>query len=209
MQHDPNPANERPAESGRPQRAAFDETITPFDPYIISRLNFHTERLRRHLRLNREESADAFSLLAAELVKASLRYNPARASWHTFASGSLHRAEREVVRQIVGERNRQKARRDEGWLHVAFDASLRPRARDRVAQIRLRLDIDAAIDGLPEPLRGFARALMDLTPEETARWRGLHRSTVYRAIERLRDDPALRAIFSDFSLRQNRDESQT
>ncbi len=190
------------------QRTTFDSALTPFDPYIISRLKFHTGRLRRRLRLNRDEEAEAYALLASELVKASLRYNPARASWHTFASGSLHRAEREVTRRLVGERNRQKAARDEGWLHIAFDASLKPRARDRAAEIRLRLDVDTAIDRLPEPLRGFARALMHLTPDETARRRGLHRSTVYRAIERLRDDPALRAVFRDSFMRQNRDEPQ-
>ena len=191
------------------QRPTFDSSISPFDDYILSRLDFHTGRLKRRLRLNREEAAEAYALLASELVKASLRYRTDGASWHTFASGSLHRAEREVIRNLVGERNRQKESRDEGWLHVAFDASLGPRGRDRAAEIRLRLDIDTAIDRLPEPLRDFARALMHLTPDETAKRRGLHRSTVYRAIERLRDDPALRAIFSDFSLRQNRDESQT
>lgn len=190
------------------QRTTFDSALTPFDPYIISRLRFHTGRLRRRLRLNHDEDAEAYALLAAELVKASLRHNPARASWHTFACGSLHRAEREVIRKLVGERNRQQASRDEGWLHVAFDASLKPRARGRVAGIRLRLDIDAAIEGLPEPLRDFARALMHLTPDETAKRRGLHRSTVYRAIERLRDDPALRAVFRDFSMRQNFEEPQ-
>ncbi len=191
------------------QRFAFDPTITPFDPYIISRIEFHAGRLKRRLRLNHGEAAEAYALLAAELVKASLKYRTDGAAWHTFASGVLQRAEREVTRQLVGERDRRRARQDEGWLHVAFDATVKPKTRDRSAAIRLRLDIDAAIDGLPEPLRGFARALMYLTPDETARRRGLHRSTVYRAIERLRDDPALRAVFRDFSMRQNRDEPQT
>lgn len=191
------------------QRPTFDPTITPFDPYIVSRLKFHTGRLKRRLRLNPDETAEAYALLGAELVKASLKYRTEGASWHTFASGSLHRAEREVTRHLVGERDRQRSRRDEGWLHVAFDASLKPRARDRVAEVRLRLDVDAAIDGLPAPLRDFARALMHLTPDETAKRRGLHRSTVYRVIDQLRDDPALRAVFRDFSMRQNRDEPQT
>lgn len=182
---------------------------TPIDGYILARLEFHAGRLRRRLRLDHHEVEEAFSLLAVELLKARPRFNPSRASWHTFACGVLHRAEREVIRQLVGERNRQTARREAGWLHLAFDASLKPRARDRVAEIRLRLDVDAAIDGLPAPLRDFARALMHLTPDETAKRRGLHRSTVYRMIERLRDDPALREVFRDFSMRQNRDEPQT
>lgn len=191
------------------QRTTFDSALTPFDPYVISRLKFHTGRLRRRLRLNRDEEGEAYALLASELVKASLKYRTDGASWHTFASGSLHRAEREVTRQLVGERDRERSRQDEAWLHVAFDATVKPKTRHRAAEIRLRLDIDAAIEGLPEPLRDFARALMLLTPDETAKRRGLHRATVYRAIERLRDDPALRAIVSDFSLRQNRDEPQT
>lgn len=191
------------------QRTTFDSALTPFDPYIISRLRFHTGRLRRRLRLNHDEDAEAYALLAAELVKASLKYRTDGAAWHTFASAALHRAEREVTRQLTRARDRERLRRDEGWLHVAFDASLKPRARDRVGGIRLRLDIDAAIEELPEPLRGFARALMHLTPDETAKRRGLHRSTIYRVIEQLRADPALRVVFRDFSLRQNFDEPQT
>lgn len=191
------------------QRTTFEPTITPFDDYIISRVEFHAGRLKRRLRLDHEEAAEAYALLAAELVKASLKYRTDGAAWHTFASAALHRAEREVTRQLTRARDRERSRRDEGWLHVAFDASLKPRASDRVAEFRLRLDIDAAIDGLPAPLRDFARALMHLTPDETAKRRGLHRSTVYRVIEQLRDDPALRAVFRDFSMRQNRDEPQT
>ncbi|MCE7901053.1 MAG: hypothetical protein DYH07_13320, partial [Armatimonadetes bacterium ATM1] len=80
------------------QRPTFDSSISPFDDYILSRLDFHTGRLKRRLRLNREEAAEAYALLASELVKASLRYRTDGASWHTFASGSLHRAEREVIR---------------------------------------------------------------------------------------------------------------
>ena len=208
MQHDSRSTTREPANPSRLQRTTFDPTITPFDDYILIRLKFHTGRLKRRLRLNHHEAADAYALLASELVKASLKYRTDGASWHTFASAALHRAEREVIRQLVGERNHQKARREEGWLHVAFDASLKPRARDRVAAIRLRLDIDAAIDGLPEPLRDLARALMLLTPDETAKRRGLHRSTVYRTIERLRDDPALRAVFRDISMRHNFDDPQ-
>lgn len=191
------------------QRSTFDPTLTPFDDYILSRLDFHAGRLKRRLRLNYEEAAEAYALLAAELVKASLKYRTDGAAWHTFASAALHRAEREVTRQLARAWDRERSRRDEGWLHLAFDATVKPKTRDRSAAIRLRLDMDTAIDGLPEPLRGFARALMHLTPDETARRRGLHRSTVYRAIERLRDDPALRAVFRDFSMRQNRDEPQT
>lgn len=195
---------------GRPsERVAFDPTITPFDPYIISRLKFHTGRLRRRLRLNHEEAAEAYALLAAELVKASLKYRTDGAAWRTFASGSLHRAEREVIRRLVAERNRGRVTQDEGSVHIALDARINPRSRAHTAQIRLRLDVDAAIDRLPEPLRGFARALMHLTPDETAKRRGLHRSTVYRVIEQLRDNPGLRAVFRDFSMRQNRDEPQT
>jgi len=109
---------------------------------------------------------------------------------------------------LTRARDQERSRRDEGWLHVAFDASLKPRSRDRAAEIRLRLDIDAAIDGLPAPLRNFARALMHLTPDETAKRRRLHRSTVYRVIEQLRDDPALLAVFRDFSMRHNFDDPQ-
>ncbi len=195
---------------GRPsERSTFDPTLTPFDPYIISRLQFHTGRLRRRLRLNHEDAAEAYALLAAELVKASLKYRTDGAAWHTFASAALHRAEREVTRQLTRAWDRERLRRDEGWLHVAFDATVKPKTRHRAAEFRLRLDVDAAIDRLPEPLRDFARALMHLTPDETAKRRGLHRSTVYRVIEQLRDDPALRAVFRDFSMRQNRDEPQT
>lgn len=196
MQHDSSSPTSKTAKSNRLQRTKFDPTTTPLDDYILSRLDFHAGRLKRRLRLNHGEAAEAFALLASELIKASLKYRTAGASWHTFASGSLHRAEREVTRQLVGERDRERSRQDEAWLHVAFDATVKPKTRHRAAEIRLRLDIDAAIEGLPEPLRDFARALMHLTPDETAKRRGLHRSTVYRAIERLRDDPALRAVFS-------------
>jgi RNA polymerase sigma factor (sigma-70 family) len=52
----------------------------------------------------------------------------------------------------------------------------------------LRLDIETVLENLPQELRELAEVLSEKTPAEIAGYIGVHRGTIYRWIERLRDE---------------------
>lgn len=173
------------------------------DEYIRDRLAFHRNRLRRRLRLSHHEAEDAGGWLVVELVRAAHKFNPRRSSWRTYVSRVLHTAEPDVARRLVNDRKRShRGERLEG------DQVADKRCADAVDLLNLRIDVNVVIDGSPRHVREILRALKFLAPSEAARQSRIHRSTLYRAIEQARMNPALRAVFREVFPRHREDEER-
>jgi len=160
------------------------------DEYALNRIEYRAIRLRCAFRLNEHDTEDLRSRLAVQLLRASARFDPTRASQHTFVNRVLDRAYRHLAREL-------RTRREHAvWaplepLECEDDGesaqSQTGDAPDPAEVVERRSDVETALASLPRPLRVIGEELKHSTPREVAERLGLHRSTVYRAMGRIRE----------------------
>ena len=149
------------------------------------------------------DADDIEQALLLDLLKRLPRFDPTRASLRTFVTRLVDhcvatlieareaacrdwRRRRETLHDVIRDPTGEQHPR---WT-VLGEEDCRNRIlaqeRDGSAVQELRLDLDAAVEALPQRLRDMAEQLKADSPTGVARESGVHRSTVYDARRRIR-----------------------
>jgi len=172
--------------------ALSDSTNQPtnlIDDYALDRIEFRAGRLARLFRLCDDDVDDLRQELALELVKAAARFDPDTSSRRTFINRALDRRYRHIYRRL------QTAQRHEAFcpspasLLKNFNPVVNdPHSGELSEQERAELHIDLApaISSLPRHLQEICELLKTHSPREAAEQLGVHRSTIYRAMQEIR-----------------------
>ena len=152
----------------------------------LRQMKFRTERLGRIYSLATDQVADLWQELAAEIVRALRRFDPTIASRTTFMKGVMNLWYRQKCKQLRREA-KWRARLEPLPPFGSESAEYVERRRSAVCEVDLRLDIESAINRLPDDLLPIARDLLcgKLIPEIAAA-RGVHRGTMNRIVLQLR-----------------------
>ena len=164
----------------------FDNYI---DDYALARIDYRVRRLVKSFHLDEHTAEDLRQNMIVELLEASARYDPARSSRNTFITRVLDRFYLHLAR---GFANRQKHK-----VLSPTPISVLEYANPTITDIRrgehstyersdLTMDLAALIERLPTHLRRICEELRVFTPAEVAKRLRLHRSTIYRAINDIR-----------------------
>lgn len=166
------------------------------DGYSHDRIRFRASRLGQAFRLNEDEIEDIEQDFAIEVVRAARRFDPSRSSWRTFLSRVLDRRYAHIARQLRSNRRRQN--RD---FEPSTSFGMSMCRGEHEWQVDLQADVTQILTMLNPRLQKVAATLMLCTPNETAAHLGLHRSTIYRDIAKLREVFVMQG-FDDFPHRR-------
>jgi RNA polymerase sigma factor (sigma-70 family) len=160
------------------------------EAYVDARIAYRVERLCKKFRRPEMEPEDFEQDFRLRLLAGIEEYDPAKTSWRTFVCMVLDRHYRHLVRKFI------TAQRHAAMSPLALDDANEDFAESipdprydnggPFAAIDLRLDIDSALSGMPERLRGIAALLMTHRPIEVAEILGVSPASVTRAIKRIR-----------------------
>lgn len=157
-----------------------------FPPLTLRQMAFRTERLGRLFALFPDQVSDLWQELAAEIVRALRRFDPAIASRTTFMKGVMNLWYRQKCKQLRREaavRARLVPLPPLGTEGIDYA----DRHSGGVSEVDARLDLADRISELPADLFALARDLLaGKSVPEIAAERGVHRGTVNRLVLRLR-----------------------
>jgi len=172
--------------------AARVEGLSPrkAEDYVAARIAYRVDRLCKKFRRPDMEPEDFEQDFRLRLLAGMDDYDPARTSWRTFVCMVLDRHYRHLVRKfITAQRHASMSPLALEDANEDFAESIPDPQYDEggpFAAIDLRLDVESALSGMPERLRGIAALLMTYRPVEVAEILGISPASVTRAIKRIR-----------------------
>lgn len=158
---------------------------------VLRQIDYRVARLGRKYGLDLHDRRDVRQEFCLALFRAGTAYDVSRGSPERFVRMVLNRCYKSFVRKTA--RATQNRVRSVGA--VAMDTSdpeyesqlVDPRSGHSRKRFELAEDVRVVISRLPADLAELCRDLMSLTPPQVARKRGVHHSTIYRALFRLRE----------------------
>lgn len=168
-----NVSTRTPSDSAPPPTPELNERM-------LAVIEHRATRLAEVFHLSEDDLDDARQEITLAVLRAMRRYKPALASPETFADRVATKQYIKLAKRIRRDREREAAPDT-----YAVNASVDPTSEAR-NPIDTKLDLDAAMATLPRHLRLIAEDLKTKKPGEIAAAMGVHRSTVHRAIARIR-----------------------
>lgn len=158
---------------------------------VARRINHRIKRLSLKYDLSREDRQDIRQEFYLALVRAGRSYDPAKCPPGRFVLMVINRYYKHFVRKLNRARQNRSRSVDAirfADLNPSFEYKIvDPKAQRSLRSIEMREDTRTLIEKLPKELRAISLELMSKTPLEVARRRGVHHSTVYRALEKIRE----------------------
>lgn len=160
------------------------------DEYALERISFRIRVLTSQFDLSEAEQEDCRHDMVVELLTAFQRFDPAKAKRETFVNRVLDKFVKYATR-IRCTQQRRPCDSPLGLDDVALGFQpvvneTRAGELDEQAQRELRLDLEAALAGMPKRLRRVCRLLMVFAPPEVAEKLGVCRGSIYRNIAEIR-----------------------
>ncbi len=152
------------------------------------RIRYRADRIARIFRLSLHDRDDLRQELYLVVWEALSKYDPSRGSLDAFARGVMNNWYRQKAREI-----RRSRKRDPGFVSLPerdaeATAFIDPAAR-HVEATDLCLDLLPRLAALPRDLADIALARgTGMSAREIADERGVHRGTIHRAIQVIRDE---------------------
>ncbi|MGB6538541.1 MAG: hypothetical protein WBF58_21570 [Xanthobacteraceae bacterium] len=170
------------------------------DRRVLSNIRFNAHRLARGRTIPGMEVEDYEQDLLADLLHRSGSFNPNRASFITFADRVVaHRSS-----SLATPTLRLKAEREAGSLDAPINDDegneqtlldhLPDSALDSAESAAIRFDVDRFVQSLSPLLVETCRLLLDESISAGARAAGIHRSTAYERVARLREQALARGL---------------
>ncbi len=158
---------------------------------ILRRIDYRVIRLGRKYGLSREGREDVRQEFCLVMVRAGSKFDPQQCAPDRYVGMVLNRCYKHFVRKLA----RATENRAQSVGAVAMDMCdsdgehgfIDPKSEDDRRRLELSADVRTVISRLPEELGELCRDLMWLSPPQVARKRGVHHSTIYRAIAKLRE----------------------
>ncbi len=159
------------------------------DDYALARIDYRVGRLVQAFHLRADEADDLRQDMIVELIKALTRHDPTQSQRKTFITRALDRRYLHVARHL-GNRQKHESMhptpisRLPGFSPTVNDTH--KGQRSEAERVDLALDLGDILPTLPPRLQRVCEELRSYKPSEAARRIGMHRSTMYRAIEEIR-----------------------
>ena len=160
----------------------------PLNDLTERRIRYRADRIARIFRLLPDDRDDLLQELYLVVWEALSKYDPDRGSLDAFTRGVMDNWYRQTAREI-----RRSRERDPGFVPLPdrdaeATAFIDPAAR-HVEAADIRLDLLPRLDRLPRELAEVAlQRGAGLSAREIADERGVHRGTIHRAIQIIRDE---------------------
>lgn len=174
-------------------------SFPPLKPHSLDRLTMDlirtkARRMARRSGLCDADRNDLEQDMMVKLLRVAAKYDPSRHTWPAFVTMVVHRLGLNFLRNLWERRRGASPSGDEG-VPVESDEPLGG-ASDWSAQewSDLEMDVQEAIESLPDDLKVIARELMRSTPTGAARKAGLPRTSFLRIVARIRRRFALRGL---------------
>ncbi|MGH2271892.1 helix-turn-helix domain-containing protein [Anaerohalosphaeraceae bacterium U12dextr] len=159
------------------------DTPESIEAFIDRQISARTSKLKRLMALRKMSSGDIRQEFLMAIVAAMARFDSTQSSWKTYVSGVCNNRycqfRREYCAETTALGNRlglDVMKGDESSIiptyEVDFDAPI---------------DVNTVVDKLPSRLRQVANLLKTHSPAQAASRLGVSRSTVSRAINRIRE----------------------
>jgi DNA-directed RNA polymerase specialized sigma24 family protein len=157
------------------------------DDYALRRIEFRVSRLARLFRLNKDHADDLRQDMVMELLKALPKFDLTRCGRRTFICRALNRTYKHMARMLMS-RLRHSAKNP--MLLGNIDLACNDPAKGEFSEQDLAdmcMDIQGILPSMSPRLCRVAEAIMlHGCPAEAARSLGVHRSSVLRAVQELR-----------------------
>ena len=154
------------------------------DNFAMDQIGFHAHRLATTLHLSPEDQEDLKQEMALELIQASQRFDPEKASKETFVVRVLARFSKYATRKHFSQQGNPVGSAESLDPNYDLHKMARPGGQ---ADVERRLDVEEVISQLPEQLQEICRALMTNSVSEAAAILGVDKSTIYRKIPKIRE----------------------
>ena len=175
-----------------------------FDPYVARMIHETARKLNRHNGWTADDLPDIEQELRSHLWQRSPRFNPARSSWPTFANRVLANKARTMLRDSrTAKRSPSRLSRslneevDDGEggtaeLQDVLDAETYLALTGRSGpsdfeRADLRTDMERLLAELSPREIVICHLIAAMSKNEAAAVLGIHRSTLHREVQRLRD----------------------
>ncbi|MCY2928200.1 MAG: sigma-70 family RNA polymerase sigma factor [Planctomycetota bacterium] len=159
------------------------------DEYVIEQARLRARELTEKSHLPPDQCEDIQQDMIVALLKASKRFDPAKAGMHTFACRVMDGFSKDFIRRLVSKRRRGHL--DVPCTDLADDFSLdRQAVGDGILRDLVREETSQAVRGvldeLPEDLRPVCEAMFYTKDRKAiAEQLGISRSSLYRRIQRI------------------------
>ncbi|NIA07161.1 MAG: hypothetical protein GWP14_05935 [Actinobacteria bacterium] len=168
---------------------------------VTRRINYRVGRLGRKYCLCREDRQNIRQEFYLALVRAGQKYDPLRCSPERFLRMVLNRNYKHFVRKLA-RADQNRARSTDALYFDDIKPGLEyeivdPKGQDSLRYVEIHEDVWTVVNTLQPNLRDISLELMSDSPFEVARQRGVHHSTIYRAIAKLRKR------FADAGIKRN------
>ncbi len=174
-----------------------------FDKYAVNLIHFKARQLCRQPGFSQEDQADIEQELIIELWKRLSNYDPKKADIHAFVSWVIQQKIADLIEtQLAQIRDPRKVscslndvvtiddgRSEERCATMDIEEYLQSTnttRRNNEEQLALLIDLDKALNCLPNDLRRLCELLSEKSISEVARELNIARSTLYLSIKKIR-----------------------
>jgi len=160
------------------------------DTYVVNQVRYHARKLVRHPSIHSMEIEDIEQELMLDVLSRTQAYDPEKASWRTFVDRILNHKIANLIEDA------KALKRGGGIKEMSLDALLENNdgedsefpdpAGDPTEAMHLSIDLNRAVQVLPQPLVLLLIQLGDHNPSEISRMTHMPRATLYGSINALR-----------------------
>lgn len=169
------------------------------DAHVQKLIHIKAHQLLRHQGFSRSDRDDLVQELTLRLWRQVDRFDPTRASFHTFAARVLDSCAATIVRErrrlkrAAGLRAQslentfvQRGSSSTPLADLVRDSDLERRTGVGARRKQITAEVSRAVEALPPDLQDLCRRLMSGTPASVARELGLSRYHLRKAVARMR-----------------------
>ncbi|QDU33030.1 Sigma-70, region 4 [Poriferisphaera corsica] len=160
------------------------------DAFGRKRIAYHARQLQEQLQLSWREREELSQELAVGLLAAMKRFDPAKANQKTFIDRALGRYVLHQKRKLINRGKYASLIANFDDISPFFDPICNDPKQGEFSEqdrIDLRLDLQVVLAKLPERERKIVSLLTHYSISDVAELFGIHRSSMYRIIVRLRE----------------------
>lgn len=159
---------------------SYDNKSADIDPVAQDIIRRKAGKLMRRCGFSRSDLPDLEQGMSLHLLQRMSAFDPRRGDWTAFVAAVVTAWGAKLLR------TRYAAKRDYRRNRPLLAASQSCQQGDDLEQLELQLDVQQALQRLPEDLRPIAERLQHLSIAELARELGVPRTTLYESIKRIR-----------------------
>jgi len=152
------------------------------EAYVKKQIDMRMSRLRRIMAFKRLSVQDVRQDFLLAIVSAMANYNAEKSGWRTFVSSVCNKKYCYLMRTY---QNEKKFLLNLTSLDTIDEESESLPLYE--SDFDTQIDVDTAIEGLPDRLRNIGEMLKHNSPAQVAKQLGVSRTTIGRAMKHLRD----------------------